>query len=449
MSFSTYARNIIGEMVLSCLVAASLSYILLDGFNVAAWVQFGAVPFAVAALCVIALYALSYSKRTVRWGVPLYVVALVVLWGVCAVLTPGGGLFVDDGNNLLIPFMCVTLTASCVYVLGRWRLGTALLLLAGVFLLAAIQFFYEGFWVAWDATFLCSATALIVLRNYRASVERATSAEGVSFAAGFVVSVVAALVVAALGAGIWYGVIAPMKPGAVEVKLITKHKALETKLVRGTSAEYQLPDTSLTSDQTNDDERTTDDLKIDQENGRPQGANAKADETETSESAGTSLGVDLDSLDEQFNVLDWVHYFRYALVVALCAVIAVFLAYFLGRRWWRARRLARIQALPPSEQVVALYRFLMSRFARLGMGIAVGQTALEYARANEATMERFETAEGVTFGELTRVYVGVAYGTGGATQEEANRFAAFYQGFWVAARKHLGTIRYLVKSIRL
>ncbi len=442
-----YLKMVAGEFALAGLVACSLSYLLLDAFNTAEWLQFGPLPAVLCLACMAGLYLLGFNGRSLRMGAPLFLLLCVGIWG-AGLVSSGSAWLVDDANNKLICALVCTLTPVCVYVLSRWRAGAALVFIVGAALLLLIQFFYEGFWLAWSAAFLAGSLALLVLRNYRNCVERAISAEGVRFGVGFCVAAGAALLTAVLACGVWFVAIAPLNPGAFEIKLITVHKSLENKSVHGTSEEYQLPNTDLTATETNELARSTDDLQIDQANGTPQGANAEASEVETATSSGQSLGVDLDSLRDNFDVKNLIYELKLAALVAavLLAVLAV--AYFLGRRAWRRRRLARAMNAGPRAAVLTLFPYLLGLLAKLGFGLAPGRTLTEHARLNSETLAHY-TVDGVSFAAITAAYERAAYSEEPVPEEDAEQLAAFYLNFWRATRQHLGTRRYFLKSWRL
>ena len=448
---SLYLKGAVWDFVLTFAVSLGMCYTLLNCFYVSPDLQYGPVPAIVCAVVLLALFAGASSKRAARIAFPLIAVAMVVSWIAAASMTPDAGFLVDNESNYLIFAMCTTLTATGCFALSRSLTGSALLFIAGAFIMGLVEFLYRHFEVAWTLVFVAAVLALIVYRNYQKSLRESSSVKKVAFVPGFAVAAVAGVVAMGLGCGIWFGIIAPLNPPAAEIKLLTEHRALETVRVKGVADIYQVPNLDMTSDETNDGERTTDDIK-ESPNGRPYPATGNSqseDNPEDSSQSGVSFaGINLDVPDDAFDFLNY-EQVRIALIIAALLLVAAIVAYFLGRRKRRARRLARVRQLPPSEQVAQLYPFLVNKLARLDIVKAPGQTLADYAVANAATMEQFDTAAGVTFAEVTKDYAAVVYGGYELDQEAADRAGAYYNAFWKACRHKIGNVKYFFKSFRL
>ena len=451
MTFGMYCRQAFWDFLLVVAAAVPLTYVVMFAFKSADYFCGSVVPAIVVVLLLLALFVISFNKRSLRIGIPLYILVCIIGMAACAFM--GGNVFflADMPGNYFIGGVIVAVVPTLVFTLSRKLTGCALLFAFGAFTCAWVQFFYKGNLVAYTVAFLVSALALIVYKNYQLSIRQATSTREVSFVAGFATSLAVVAVPAAIGALIWFAIIAPMNPGVVDLKLITEYRALETVKVVGVSAEYQTPNIDMTSDDAIDQERTTDQLIIDP-NGRllptaPQDAQATA-EQQAQGTYSDSNGLDEDSLDDLFDVQDLQRY-EWLLFALLGLILIGIVAYFVGRRFARKRRLNRIRKLSPSDQVEELYRFLVNRFERIGMGVPAGATLAEFAKGNQTYMEPFVTKAGDDFVNLSEVYSEVAYGRQPATQEQADAFARFYGNFWKAARRRLGNARYLAKSFRL
>lgn len=446
MRFSDYLKHALWDFVLVFACSMALGYTALNGFYVDQALQHSPVPALVTAVEVLLLFGIGFKKKLLLPGGIAYGVLAVAACVVAAASSADAGLTDTEGNNLIF-MLCLLVTGTVPYLLSRTRAGSAVLLIAGVFTCGWIQFFYQFDELAWALVFLCCALALIVYKNYQLSARTATSLRHIAFALGFAMALAAVAVAVGISALLWFAVIAPLNPGVLDVKLVTEYRALETVQVHGTSSEYLTPNLETTSNQTNDGSRTTDDLQRG-EDGEPMPAQAEANSTQENLSAGTFLGIDIDSVQESF---DFQANPLRALLTWLLALLPLLLiaAYFVGRRVWRERRLRKVQQLPPSQQVRTLFLFLSGRLARVGFKIPNGQTPLEFARNNHESMERFDAAAGEDYRELTACYAAVAYGAEEATQEDADRFAAYYRGFWKAAREQLGNWAYLWRSLRL
>ncbi len=446
MRFADYLKDVVWEYLLLAASACALSYTLLDFFYIASWLQHGPVPAIAAFALTAALIALAYNKRAAKLGGACYAAALV------AVLVTGGALSegnpFDDAETSYFFFAAVIAIApTLAFLLTRKRGLAVLYFLLGVAACSLVQFLYGFDELAWALVFLVAGLALVIYKNYQLCVRNAASVRKISFAAGFGVALASVGVACLVGAGVWFGIIAPLDPGAVQVKLITEYRALETKQVVGTSDVYQVPNFDITSSKTNDEERTTDNIKLD-DKGRAVPAQFNDDAAnQDEEKSGSFTGIDITSPQELFDFENNTPRAVTALLILLL-IPAVIIAYFVGRRVHRARRLARIRRLEPSQQIQQLYPFLVDRMARVGIAMPAGSTPLDYARNNASSMEPFAAQAGVTFTQLTEFFVAVAYGKDQASQAQADSFAAFYRGFWKAARKYLGSFKYLTRSFR-
>lgn len=446
MKFSTYIRFAVWEFLLVALASTALAYTLLDGFYIAPQLQYSPIPAAIALAVLVALYAISFNRRTLRVGAVVLTVCLITVLGASIALSPAEPMQDAEDNYFYFTLVCVVVPVL-VFLLARRRGGTAILFIGGTFACALIQFFYMRYELLWTFVFLASALALIVYKNYQLSARTATSVGKLSFAAGFGVSLATVLVAVGLGSAVWFGIIAPLDPGAVQIKLITEIRALETVPVQGSSDEFLTPRMDLTSDKTNNDERTTDDLKQ-SEDGRPEPARPKDETTKEDEQSGSLMGVDLDSIVESFDFESNAPQAWLILGVLMLIPLSI-AAYFIGRRLYRNHRLKKMQKLEPVEQVQALYGFLMSKLAKVGFALPAGSTVLEFARNNVGTMERMDAETGVDFWAITDVYADVTYGKRQPTSDQLQLFHQYYKGFWKAARKQLGAMRYFFKSFGL
>ncbi len=448
-----YVAQSIWDFVLVATCAVSLTYVVLRGFYVSAAIQGGLLPALVVLVLTFLLFVVGSSRRLLLPGAIAY--GLLVLGGcLAAAALTSGSVFYDNEANYLIFFLMCALVSTLVYCMTRKRLASVVLLMVGIFTCGWIEFFYAYGDVLPSLAFLLACIACTVYKNYQLSARTATSVRGVSFPVGFAMAAGTALLAIGVAALVWVCVIAPLNPSALNIKLITEHRAKETVEQKGTSTEYLTPDTSMTSDQTTDASRTTDDL-VRTDDGEPEPARplSNTSVSEETESAGSFLGIDVETLEEAFDFEGNPYLEEIARALALLLLVLVPL-YFIGRRWWRRRRLAKILARPPTEQVFALFMFLTDRLARVGVEIPAGATVLEFALNNQNTLLYFNEAAStkeapVSFLALTQTYVACAYGKAEATEEEAAAFAAYYRGFWKAARKQLGNGRYFVKSFTL
>lgn len=443
----TYIKNVWGEAVLVALAAMAVSYVALNGFYADPALQHGPVPALVSAVCVAALFAVAKDRKTVRLGGALYAVLLVVAWVAAGALTPAGQLFDDNESNYLIFCMTVTIVPTLVFLLTRRRAGVGVLFAAGVLFMCVIELLYARFELAWGVVFIAAAVALFIFKNYQQSLASATSVRKISMLPGLAVAVAAAILAVGVGAGVWFAVIAPLDPGAVQIKLVTEYRSLETKQVVGTSNIFQEPNTDMTSSETNDGTRTTDDIKEGQD-GVKWPATGKEKEPDDQDEQNSFLGIDVDSLQQAFDFQQNPSVRPLALGILLLVVVVV-AAYFIGRRIWRRRRLEKLRALGLAAEYEGLFAFLLGRFERIGIQVPAGQTPLEFGRHADDALRVFNEEAGVSFSVLAADYSALAYGKRDMEPQSAANIEAYYGAFYKACRKQMGNLRYFIKSFRL
>lgn len=446
MKVSAYARMSGWEYLLVALVGTSLGYLVLKGFDAGDDVVNTPLPAVVVVLLVLVLFGIGSSKRRVFIGGAVLSVCLVVSLLVSAAFTEMP-LTSDEPGNWLIVMLMLELCALIAYLLSRKKAGTVLLLAMTVFVCGWIQFFYTADDYLWSFAAVFSSLILVAYKNYQMSARTVSSARRVSFTAGFGMCAVVVAVAAGIGCAVWFGIVAPLNPPVLGVKLITEYRALETVLVRGTSEEYLTPNMELSSSETNSSKRTTDDLWED-EDGIDEPARPREEEATEVPEEGSFMGVDISSLQEAFDLQSNPQLVHVVVPAALLLLLA-FVAYFVGRRWWRKRRLLKFQQLDPTEQVRAIYLFLMGRLGKLGYALPDGMTPLEYATHNATAFETYDKVGGAIFANVTGAYTAVAYGERAATAADAQLLVGYYKGFWMGARKQLGNFKYFFKSFRL
>lgn len=440
-------QSVWGFLIETC-AGMSLAYSILSCFYVDPQIQHGPVPAIIVAACMLAMFLCAINRRIMRIGIPLYAIAIVASW-ICAASLSEGSAFADVETNAMIYVMASTLSATATFLLARTRIGSAILFMAGILILAIIQFLYEGYDLAWLVIFVVASLAIVIYRNFLSSVQGADSVRSANFLAGFIVALVTSCASVGIGAAAWFGVIAPMAPDAFQIKLVTETRSLEMVLAKGTSSVYMTPDTSLTSDITNDDIRTTDDAKEDP-GGTPTPANGvdTSGNTKNPNNAGSFLGENIDSLEDMFDLANY-DFRTYALLALAIALIAGIVMYFIFRRQNRMFKLMWMQKLGAYAEAPILYKSIMRKLKRLGIEPAPGQTLTDFAKANEEHMRYFNEASKESFREITEAYVRSVYGAAPFDANDIYKMERFYTSFWKGAFKHLGPIKYFFKSFRL
>ena len=86
-----------------------------------------------------------------------------------------------------------------------------------------------------------------------------------------------------------------------------------------------------------------------------------------------------------------------------------------------------------------LYEFFMKRLQRMKVAPAPQLTPLEYAISRERQLEFMDQGtDGVTFLEVSRLYMDVTYGAYQPTDDDYDRVVRFYRAFFKNARKQSG-----------
>lgn len=474
MSFSDFMRDNAGEYILVLLSAWAVGVTSLDGFflftvsdAIGYWGR-AVFVLVVEAFLLVVLYAASFQRKRVVFGAVAYVAIAAVMVVVALVASSGENPYEDaEGNYFYLAVLLAVVPAAC-FLLTRTLVGSAVWFVAAAFVCSVIQAFYEceelGFAILATATSL----ALIVHKNFRLGVEQADAATRPSVAGVFGSAVAPVAVVVGLASVIWFAIIAPLNPGVIDVKLITEYRSLPIEYFIGTAEEKPVLNLEMTTDDlVEGDPYTTDDLVedpdsdviidskslLEQQQQEEQEEQESGSEAEGGESAGggTEEALDEESLEPEYDTQSYSVEFPWIIlrIVIAALLVALVLGYFIGRRVWRKKNLEKMLGLPPRQQVVQIYRFLLGRLGRLGFTIPVGSTVSEWSWSSRRSMDVLDEVAGVPFDKLTETYIACDYGKYEPTEEDVVPFVAYYLGFWQAAREQLGNFKYFFKSFRL
>lgn len=458
-------------MALVVLSAWAVAVVCLNGFFLdgllesMGWWGRAALSFVVVAVLVLVLYAVSYKRTTMVMGVALYLVLVVLLIaGAMALSGAEDTVYADAEGNYLYLVLVLVLCATACFLLTRTLPGSAVWFVVAAFACSVVQAFYQSEEVVCSVLGTFTALVLVVHKNLRLGVERADQASAPS-SVGTLLSAVAPVAgVFAVALALWFGVIAPLGPGVLDIKLITDYRSLPIVEQKGTAQELPVFDVTLTSDNLVDGfYYTTDDLVEDPTSSvmidaaavlqKQQQQQMQGDQGDSGADSGggESDALDQESLDPQYDPHSYTWDSPWWLVPLIVTILVVggLLAYFIGRRIWRRRRLERMLAAPPAEQLKLLYRFELERLRRLGFSVPVGMTLMEFAATSQRNMDMITEETRVSFDALTQLYTKCDYGQHEPTEEEILPFVTYYLGFWKAARTQLGGVRYFFRSFRL
>ena len=236
MSISAYIRSHALDYVLCVVAASALSFTVCSAYYATQPLQ--AYPFAFVAACaliLVLLFAIAYNTRTIVVG-GLAFAGLVVAAAVWCVLSNPNMLPLEDveGNRLLV-LLPLVLTPLGVFLLSRRRVGCIILILLGAYICAIIEYLYWYNHIMAAALFLVGAIALLVVRNYSDTVQRAQAGQ-VAFGSVGITGLGMVLLAALAATSLYILVIAPLNPPSLQVKLFTEYRSAEEIEVFGTGS---------------------------------------------------------------------------------------------------------------------------------------------------------------------------------------------------------------------
>ena len=464
VSFGTYMRQRLGEMLLCFISAWSIAQVAFNAFYIDEVQHTAIVPLAIAVLLV-ALFAIAYKRSwLLPGGIAFAAVAAVGVLAACALSTNAGAPYADEAGSYLYFALVVVFSALLCFVFTRTLPGCLAWFVIVAFFCSAVQAFY-GFdeYVFSIAASVC-AIALAIYRNFQIGMLGAQRLGRASNLSAFASSAIAAAAACGVMLVVWFGIIAPMQPGVLEFKIITEYRQLPIIELQGIASQNPVFDTTMTSKNLVEGERyTTDDLKIDPDSQdtvdgkslREQMQSLSGNTGSGNASASASGKTEKLNNNAEKNELNAMNYSIpfpaiLATLLAILLLVVACIAYFVGRRRMRRERLIQMLNGPRKEQLGKVYLFCLQRMGKIGFAVPEGSTLTEFARNNERRFDTFTVESGVSFGDLTQSYVEcIAYGERDITEDDIVAGAAFYEGFWRAAREYLGNFRYFWRSFRL
>ena len=438
-----YLKRIAPEFVLTLLACIALGLNLMQGIHIPQETA-ESLPLAagVPAVLLAALFAMSYSKRTVAIGVPALVVALVV--AAIAFIQTTAEPFADSYDNPVLAYLVLVPTAVVAFLLGRKKAGAVVLLVCGAIVCGVIQFLYGLNLVPHLMLFLCAAFGLVAVKGQQKTSQGAKSALKVAGAgiSGLVFALVAALV----SFGIFALVIAPLNPPALELKLITEDYALEEIHVAGLTALLHQQNEDQGADDENDEEDQTNQLNDDDEQyiGPNSSAQNGTDET---------TGDGSNNVNGTGDAMDAVRYFQdnWWLLLLIPLVIAALVALVIAlRRRVRARRIAAARACNPQAQAANLYGLACTNLERTKVLEKGSHTPYELVNACADQTARFEqTDTSATFASVTNTFVAASFGNSQPSPQELDDMERYCALIPKRAMHYVGRLRYLKLFFRI
>ena len=442
---TSYFRSILWDCLLCVLTSVGLCYTLASGFfsTQAFQTPLGALLMAAssAVMCA-ALFLVTRNTKSTMIGSLVLIVACLAILGVCLATSTGGSILDDGAGNNVIPGLLFLLTPILVFALSRRRSTALVLIVAGVFLCATVEYLYWYGHVASFVAFLVGAVALFVFRTYQknllASESETTAFDSVSIA-GLALGLLAVL----CAGGLFAAIIAPLAPPHAQVKLITEHYRIQQEEVKGTGNTTSVENLDIYSDKQGSKTEQSSNDDSTQANKRTEGKTSQGNAT-TQDVTGTQLNMGKDDSKGQggggglgMQLPEWLPYFLIPLVILLVlGAIAV-------KKLLRRRRHAQMTAGGNALAVQSLYLFFLARLVRMGFPEPGSQTLLDYVQNQNGALCSFERSSGTyEFASLTEVYAQALYGGKPIGDEQLALFEDYYRSFYKRARAYVRTPKY-------
>lgn len=440
-----YALHSLPEWVLCSVAAVSLCANVLQGFRLPEAMYEAYVPLTIlTALFLAILFVVGYSRRTVAAGIPILVIAAVVV----LICSRNRISFLESENpeeNTGLWYLVVLATALAVYLLSRTTGGSAVLCILGALANAWICLSLYPFSDACLIIFLVSALAIFSFCRYKRRVLK-TSTRKSAYPAMLGISCAAAVISVLCASLIWFLIIAPLNPPVKDVKLINNLVSLEVMEKIGISKVEVLMNEDLSNQKDEDFERMTDETEDNEEeelqdlNNDPLGAvNSDLPDVEIPKDQGESLPVRYVQLLTRHTIAAIL--LTCLLVLLIAAAVALFV---LRHRLWLNRLKKTAQR---DKQVDILYHRLRKKLQVIGMAKSGADTPLEYARRIEKQTALLDRG-GPTWLELSEIFSRLCYGFVPVSDEEYESYLSYYSSFFRRARRLCG-VRYLWRQFRL
>lgn len=435
-----YLKNSIADFVLCTCITLALVPAVCSGFVLTDALSGSVVAvLLLSAVLTFLLVLLSRSRKATWLGIAAAFILAVVGLVYINIYRP----FTDETANSAFIFVLVqVITAVLVWLLTRSRPGTVVLFLIGTILCAGAHFLQFPI-PAWCLfLFLLTVSASFLCRVHTVSLQKADIISGSKKTYLRQTAIVAAAVLL-LAAGVFFGVVRPLNPPTLELRLITELRSLELMQVLGISSTEIILDPDMTADVPPEETELGDESgqeESDALDGQDQDLpNEMPDLTDVKENISSVLQQAASAVRyDSFNP----NWFWLLFLIPLAVAGAYVLRYFLKKRWR-----AQIQALPRRDAVVNYYRFFLSRLGRMGLKKRPDCTLHEFVGSIKVQTQPFE-ASGVSFEKLTTVYEKVFYGRCSVSEEEYRSFETFYDSFYRCLRRETGTVKYYLTAFR-
>lgn len=443
MSLSDYLRACAPDFAACVLLSTSLGMVNCTAFFIRSDLQFSLLALAVgSAAPLVLLFAAAYSRKTVLPGIAVIVVALALACQGVHVLWGSGPMFVDSEDNPETFVLVMSLTSAVVFLLTRRRWMSRLFVLIAIVDICFVEYLYRQH--CWQALLvaLVAAGTMVVFRNYRLNLSGARVGS-VSFASAVGIGMAYSLAIVGLSCAVFFSILAPLDPAALEFKPFTRYMTYETVQMTGVGdASPQSGASETTGSLDGDLDKTNRESDLDGSLSEYVGDSTGSLSLPDAGSLAELGQAGMQTLRDLFNFLVE-NPARLALSLLLLLLLAAspYVVKKLLRRHWFAQSCA----LPPGECIERLYSFFIKGFGKLKVEKGESETLDEFVASRASALAEFAYNErGVDFAELTRIYSDSVYGGCEPTDEDLESFKAFYRHYHKAFITLAGRLRYIV-----
>lgn len=420
-----YLKSRVWDWCLCLGISTGLVFPLFSGFLLEDGL-FNNIPLVVLLLGLVLflLEVVSYSRTWIRIGLVIGLIGTIAY----LVYLRINNVFGDEtAHSLGVTCTVLVGTALFVYLASRTRAGIAVLLVLGNLILCGAHFLLFPVQVWCLFLFLFMVLLMYLYRVYLATLMSVQSGKVripkfLKQAAGL------CLLAGLLASGAYYGLIKPLNPPTKDLYLITKLENMDLLRVLGVSSVRELLDPSLiTSEMAQQLEYTN---QLAEEEGEQQ-ADSETEEPEEEETKEDNAATGIKYNISRFR-MPW------SLIIILGIILLLTGLLIYRRKRWQKELLA----MSPENQILNYYHYFLRKFSRAGWKKPSHYTLYEYGDNLEYEMELFIT-DGISFLDLTDIYVGVVYGGNQVTEENLKAFRNFYQQFEKNMIKELGRGKYI------
>lgn len=435
---AVYWKHYVWEYLMCVVAAAMLLLNTAQGFFIPDKMA-DSLPLALGTCGVLlAFFFLGGYNRLTLFLIPALTAVLAVL---AFLLLRSSGVDIVDkaGSSTAFYIYWFALAVICigVYLLSRTRVGVIVLFLTGSCAHGMLEFLEYAVYPWAGIVFAGSCILLFLLRQYRLQALRSSTTQPDFFRffrSGFLMILSAAL----LSYGMFLAAIAPLHLPVMKLEFLERYLAFRIVEHTGISSYYSIPNPELLTNQANnllDDHQDSGEIPTEEQ-----------EEPETWPDSAVNSSDAPDSLSGQTG-LSAVSYTATAVTKIISVILLVTLALALPpliKLQMRKRKIQRLQAMEPKQQIQALYAFYLKKFQHLGWRRREGETPLEFAARSQDALSRYLSGT-CGLAVLTDAFMLARYGAKAPSAECCAQCRNIYDLLLKNCRQQMGWRRYMLK----